>query len=123
PRHLCRFLSALLPPLFYPLTPPPPTHRLSLHDALPIYRERARQSSPENPRAESIQEAIHHLKQRGLGRDEVIELLRNLDIQPTLTAHPTEARRRSILYKQQHIANLLAESARVDKTPEETEYV
>src|SRR5690606_41011118 len=83
PRHLCRFLSALLPPLFYPLTPPPPTHRLSLHDALPIYRERARQSSPENPRAESIQEAIHHLKQRGLGRDEVIELLRNLDIQPT----------------------------------------
>ncbi len=88
-----------------------------------INRERARQSSPENPRAESIQEAIHHLKQRGLGRDEVIELLRNLDIQPTLTAHPTEARRRSILYKQQHIANLLAESARVDKTPEETEYV
>lgn len=88
-----------------------------------INRERARKSSTDHPRAESIQEAIHRLKQRGFTRMEVVDLLTNLDIQPTLTAHPTEARRRSILYKQQHIANLLSESSRVEQTPEEEQHV
>lgn len=88
-----------------------------------INRERARNSSPEDPRSESIQEAIHRLKERGFTRAEVLDLLQTLDIQPTLTAHPTEARRRSILYKQQHIANLLSEASRVDQTPEEEEHV
>ena len=87
-----------------------------------INRERARQSTPEHPRSESIAEAIHRLKERGYTREEVLGLLGRLDIQPTLTAHPTEARRRSILYKQQHIAQLLSNVSRVKLTPEEEEH-
>lgn len=87
-----------------------------------INRERARHSTPENPRAESIAEAIAHLKNNGYTLEEVIDLLHRLDVQPTLTAHPTEARRRSILYKQQHIAHLLSAMSRSRQTPEEEEY-
>ncbi len=86
-----------------------------------INRERAQQSTPEHPRPESIDEAILALKQQGRTLDEVLALLERLDIQPTLTAHPTEARRRSILYKQQHIAQLLSQQRRCQLTPEEQE--
>ena len=101
-----------------------------------INRERARQSrnsealkrlqlaSPEEvkPRAESIDAAIHQLYEEGYSLDEVCSLLGKLDIQPTLTAHPTEARRRSIMYKQQHIAGLLRELRREETTPDEKEH-
>ncbi len=69
--------------------------------------EREQRVTPESPRAESIAEAVFQLKQQGYTRDEVMALLQQLDIQPTLTAHPTEARRRSILFKQQAIAEHL----------------
>ena len=59
------------------------------------------------PRSESIDEAVAALKKQGLTLPRVLELVARLDIQPTLTAHPTEARRRSILYKQKKIAALL----------------
>ena len=44
-----------------------------------------------------------------------------IDIQPTFTAHPTEARRRSILYKQQAIARILSRLQEAALTPGETE--
>ncbi len=86
-----------------------------------INRERARESTPDSPRSESISEAIARLKNDGYTLQEVIDLLATLDIQPTLTAHPTEARRRSILYKQQHIAHFLSEMSRSVQSPEEEE--
>lgn len=84
-----------------------------------INRERARHSNPEHPRPESINEAIHALWKQGLTLDEVVALLRALDVQPTLTAHPTEARRRSILYKQQRISARLAQMNQGTPTPDE----
>ncbi len=84
-----------------------------------INRERARKSSPENPRPESIDDAIKQLKDSGYSIDEVVELFNKLDIQPTLTAHPTEARRRSILYKQQYVADQMARLRQDDLTPNE----
>ncbi len=69
-----------------------------------INRERERSAGG---RPESIDRAVAELKERGLSLDEVIEILASLDIQPTLTAHPTEARRRTILGKQRQIAALL----------------
>ena len=83
-----------------------------------INRARARRST-EHPRTESIDEAVFRLKQHGLRFEEVQALLHRLDIQPTLTAHPTEARRRSILYKQQGLAALTTQLRRDDPTPEE----
>ncbi|CAN5779472.1 phosphoenolpyruvate carboxylase [soil metagenome] len=80
-----------------------------------INRERER--SP-GGRPESIDQAIGELKRGGCGVAEVLERIGSLDIQPTLTAHPTEARRRSILGKQRQIAALLGR-LRSDPTEEE----
>ncbi|GAB5521083.1 MAG: phosphoenolpyruvate carboxylase [Rhodothermales bacterium] len=88
-------------------------------EIIQINRSRARKSTPERPRPESIQDAIHHLHSQGASLDEVMALLGRLDIQPTLTAHPTEARRRSILFKQKHIASLLDRLQRGGLTPSE----
>lgn len=84
-----------------------------------INRKRAMASTPDQPRTESIAEAIYTLKQQGTSRDAIIEMLQTLDIQPTLTAHPTEARRRSVMYKQKRIATLLSEMRQRDLTPDE----
>lgn len=86
-----------------------------------INRERA-QTHTETPRPDSIDEAVRVLKEQGFSLDDVVALVGRLDVQPTLTAHPTEARRRSILYKQQAIAGHLTLLRRPDLTPEEREH-
>jgi len=84
-----------------------------------INQERELQATPEAPRQESIAQAVHQLKGKGYSLEEVLLLLARLDIQPTLTAHPTEARRHSVLSKQQRIARLLPELDRTDLTGQE----
>ncbi|CAN1562208.1 Ppc Phosphoenolpyruvate carboxylase [Fimbriimonadaceae bacterium] len=61
-------------------------------------------------RRESILEAMYQLKARGHSADEVMSLIHGLEIVPTLTAHPTEAKRKSVLDKLQAIAICLAEA-------------
>ena len=70
-----------------------------------VNRERSRTGV----RPESIDDAVGRLKRAGYSLESVVSVLRDLDIQPTLTAHPTEARRRTVLHKQKRIAELLAE--------------
>jgi phosphoenolpyruvate carboxylase len=94
-----------------------------------INRDRARAASNgtdgivdanyDPPRPESVDAAIASMKDDGVPLDEVLEALRGLDLQPTLTAHPTEARRRTVLRKQQRIADLLSELRSRESTPEE----
>jgi phosphoenolpyruvate carboxylase len=72
-----------------------------------INRQRERDASAEKPRAESIADAIAQLRRRGWSLDRVLKVLGRLDIQPTLTAHPTEARRRSVLRNQKRVADAL----------------
>lgn len=72
-----------------------------------INREREMAASAEAPRGESIQEAVADLKANGRTRAEALALIQTLDIQPTLTAHPTEARRRTVLLHQQEAAAAL----------------
>ncbi|PSQ68173.1 MAG: phosphoenolpyruvate carboxylase, partial [Bacteroidetes bacterium QH_1_64_81] len=99
-----------------------------------INRERARESGPSawplgsgdedgsseaEPRPQSIDATVAYLKGEGYSFDEVVSLFEQLDIQPTLTAHPTEARRRTVLRKEQHIADLLSTLRRPDATPDE----
>lgn len=88
-----------------------------------INREREKTSTPAQPRSESISKAIHYCKQNGYSIEEVLAILGRLDIQPTLTAHPTEARRRTILNKQRDIARLLEQLQRTDLTPTESEAI
>lgn len=90
-------------------------------EILRVNRERSFAAAEGKPRPESIDEAVGRLKESGRSLAEVVDLFRALDIQLTLTAHPTEARRRSILDKQRRTADLLAELRRPDATPEERE--
>lgn len=64
----------------------------------------------EGPRPESVEDAVRAIAEAGTTEDEMQALLSNLDVCPTLTAHPTEARRRSVLDKIQAVAEALAEN-------------
>ena len=77
-----------------------------------INRER-RLKSPRG-RPESIREGIHDLADQGRSLDEIRALFTHLDIQPTLTAHPTEARRRAVLNRQHEIGDILLELDQAD---------
>jgi phosphoenolpyruvate carboxylase len=84
-----------------------------------INRERSRAAESGRPRPESLDETIGRLAAGGRSRADMLALLARLDVQPTLTAHPTEARRRTLLVKQQRIAALLARLGSAETTPEE----
>ncbi len=90
-------------------------------EILRINRERSR--AGEGGRPESIAGTLASLRERGLSLDAVRSFLGRLDIQPTLTAHPTEARRPTVLEKQQRIAALLTRLQRTDPTPGEEEEI
>ena len=92
---------------------------LEQHEITRINRQRAFDTSPENPRSESIAEAVYRLKEAGFSYEDALQVIQKLDIQPTITAHPTEARRHSVLVKQQHITSMISRLEDEDFTPEE----
>jgi phosphoenolpyruvate carboxylase len=69
------------------------------------------------PRSESIEEAVQRLKAAGLSAKEMQALINRIEISPTLTAHPTEARRRAVLDKLQNIAKWLVENSLPPELP------
>jgi phosphoenolpyruvate carboxylase len=75
-----------------------------------VNRERAAKATPDAPRPESLPEAFAKLKSLGLDAAGVRALVRRLDVQPTLTAHPTESKRRSVLDNLVRIAEQLITS-------------
>ena len=90
-----------------------------------VNRERARPPASSeddggaDPRPESIADAVHRLAADGHDLQSVLGVIEKLDIQPTFTAHPTEARRPSVLRKQQRISGLMRALQRPDATPDE----
>ncbi|MGI9013503.1 MAG: phosphoenolpyruvate carboxylase [Phycisphaerales bacterium] len=84
-----------------------------------INRRRAREATNALPRPESIAEAIAQIHACGVPVKDMLASLATLDIQPTLTAHPTESRRRTVVQKQARLGELLAEHDRPDATPPE----
>lgn len=84
-----------------------------------VNRRRAREATADHPRAESIPEAVLRLREQGLGAARFAELVSRLDVQPTLTAHPTEAKRRSVLDNLVRMAGLLERLADDDTPPAE----
>ena len=88
-----------------------------------INRGRSRAPRSATWRADSIDEAIGEMRAGGLTHDQLEATLRELDIQPTLTAHPTDARRRTILLRQKQLAALTTQLRRSDPTPDEREEI
>ncbi len=59
------------------------------------------------PLADSIAEAIHRLREQGLSAADIQRVLQAIDVELVLTAHPTEPKRRSTLFKLRHISQIL----------------
>lgn len=80
------------------------THRVRLLRQ----RRRAQYSSPQSiPMRESIGAALRELKARNIAPETVQKLLDKLSIELVFTAHPTEAKRRTMLNKLQRLAERL----------------
>ncbi len=67
-----------------------------------------------------IDEAIAKLRAQGLTLPEIRRLMLELWIEPVLTAHPTESTRRTILRKQQRVAQLLLGRLGLSRSAAET---
>ncbi len=85
-----------------------------------MIRRQAAENYP-RPVHDSIEEAVQILHERGVTAAQMEQLLQNLSIELVLTAHPTEAKRRTILSKMQRIAQILYAVERFDLTPVEQE--
>ncbi|HCD51980.1 MAG TPA: phosphoenolpyruvate carboxylase [Balneolaceae bacterium] len=96
---------------------------LEQHEISRINREREFDETPEKPRNESILEAVHRMKEAGYSLEQALNVFETMDIQPTITAHPTEARRRSILTKQHEISEMLSCLGNERHTTEEIKYI
>ncbi|HLE13432.1 MAG TPA: phosphoenolpyruvate carboxylase [Anaerolineales bacterium] len=84
-----------------------------------LLRQEERANYPQ-PAHDSVADAVRILKHRGVTENEMKELLEQLDIELVLTAHPTEAKRRTILSKIQRIAEILDGLNEPDILPGET---
>lgn len=84
-----------------------------------IRRRRQYFLSANAPQPAGVEACLVELKALGLGLDEVLALLKRLRIEPVFTAHPTESTRRTILRKQQRIAQLLLDRLDPTLTPAE----
>ncbi len=75
------------------------------------------------PQPGGIEDALGALKAAGLTLHDVMDILPRLQIQPVFTAHPTEATRRTMLRKQQRVAQLLLDRLDPTLTPGESRAV
>ncbi|TWT49583.1 Phosphoenolpyruvate carboxylase [Rubripirellula amarantea] len=84
-----------------------------------VLNDRATEAYP-NPRRESIRAAIAELKASGKSADEVQTLISHLLVDLVFTAHPTDAKRRSVRNKLRTIRHLM-QDYNSDQTPRDHE--
>ena len=85
-----------------------------------VLRRREREAHGSGgPVTETIEAAVRELRDSGVSRDELQGMLDRLLIQPVFTAHPTEAKRRTMLTKLARIAEVLRTFDLEARTPEE----
>ena len=85
-----------------------------------LLREREEKSHPQ-PLDDSIADVVNKLKRKGISPQELQALLAELEVELVLTAHPTEARRRSILSKLLRISSIVREIQTRQLLPREWE--
>lgn len=85
-----------------------------------VLRAREQEADP-NPISETIGAAIAKFKESGFTAEQVQTVLDTLDIELVFTAHPSEAKRRSIRAKLRRMRRALQECDRTDLLPRERE--
>jgi phosphoenolpyruvate carboxylase len=85
-----------------------------------VLRQYERENYPQ-PIPDSIGEAVRSLHQQGVSLEQMKRLLQTLSIELVLTAHPTEAKRRTVLSKLQRISTILGEIGQENLLPGEME--
>src|SRR4029079_2822856 len=71
------------------------------------------------PVTETIAHAVRRLQAEGMSADDMREVVRELVVLPVFTAHPTEAKRRTVLFKLKTMADILTELDRTDLLPDD----
>lgn len=71
------------------------------------------------PQPGGVEDAIASLQGQGLALKDVLELLGTLRVEPVFAAHSTESTRKTLLHKQQRIAQLLLDRLDPTLTPHE----
>lgn len=88
------------------------------YNRIQVLRERRRDFYPE-PAPESIGAAVAKLAEQGMSATEMQALVDALEIELVLTAHPTEAKRRSIITKLQRMMDMLGQLGEKTTLPDE----
>lgn len=87
-----------------------------------VLRSRERQAHPA-PRGESIRAALADFQDRGLATSEVQAIVDRVNIEMVFTAHPTEAKRRSVRRILRRVSDILAAGDAEDLLPREQEKI
>lgn len=83
-----------------------------------VLRQRERDAHPQ-PLSQSIAAGIATLRQMGVDEFEMADLLESLDIELVFTAHPTQAKRRTVIAKLRRLSDALTELQERDLLPAE----
>jgi phosphoenolpyruvate carboxylase len=84
-----------------------------------IRRRRQYFVSQNAPQPQGVGDCLLRLKEQGLTLAQVVELIRRMRIEPVFTAHPIESTRRTMLLKQQRVAQLMMMRLDPSLTPQE----
>ncbi len=82
-------------------------HLVNLAEERHRVRWRDTRASVLEPRKQSLHDAIFQLKKQGFSAQKVADLLRQVELGSTFTAHPTELRRRTVRAHLEHISEEL----------------
>lgn len=102
------------------------THFLGLaniaeqHHRIRRARSYVRREENQPPHPRSLHGLLHRALQAGKSAQSILDAISSLKIELVLTAHPTEATRRSLIQKYERIANALDVLDNTDRTSEES---
>ena len=82
-----------------------------------VNRLREGEATDDAPRKESVAAAVRSLKDQGWSYEEARRFIEALDIQPTITAHPTEVKRYTVRLKLERVTSALRQLSERDLAP------